>query len=191
MTFTRFYQNHLQNVDQPTCVFRILAKGSKPYLEKEDVSRLVESVLENHKALTNIRNTDFGPTYGESRYVDVSTKGLSHSLNNLVTVRTVVARIFYALNSRADGKIPLKEFRRSSFVRSLFALQERQDIYIVSEHSWLCFWWVVVTNNLNTSSGCRTIVSSPMSTFMSSTPSSGLWIETMTRRSIQTIWQNM
>lgn len=103
------------------------AKHSPDYLESDDFIPLLQDIVETHPGLEFLRDApDF-----HSRYI-----------------HTVIARIFYCVNSSWTGRITIPELRNSNFLEVLASLEEEEDIneivdYFSYEHFYViyCKFW--------------------------------------------------
>lgn len=103
------------------------AKNSQNYLVSEDFIPLLQDIVETHPGLEFLRDApDF-----HSRYI-----------------HTVIARIFYCVNSSWTGRITVPELRNSNFLEVLARLEEEEDIneifdYFSYEHFYViyCKFW--------------------------------------------------
>ncbi|CAH3107197.1 unnamed protein product [Porites lobata] len=97
------------------------------YVESDDFVPLLQDIVETHPGLEFLREApDF-----HSRYI-----------------HTVIARIFYCVNSSWTGRITIPELRNSNFLEVLASLEEEEDIneildYFSYEHFYViyCKFW--------------------------------------------------
>lgn len=109
------------------------AKHSHNYLESDDFIPLLQDIVETHPGLEFLRDApDF-----HSRYI-----------------HTVIARIFYCVNSSWTGRITIPELRNSNFLDVLAVLEEEEDIneivdYFSYEHFYViyCKFWELDTDH--------------------------------------------
>ncbi|XP_073255527.1 serine/threonine-protein phosphatase 2A regulatory subunit B'' subunit beta-like [Porites lutea] len=97
------------------------------YVESDDFVPLLQDIVETHPGLEFLREApDF-----HSRYI-----------------HTVIARIFYCVNTSWTGRITIPELRNSNFLEVLASLEEEEDIneildYFSYEHFYViyCKFW--------------------------------------------------
>ncbi|XP_067056210.1 serine/threonine-protein phosphatase 2A regulatory subunit B'' subunit beta-like [Acropora muricata] len=120
--------------DNASRFVRLLStKHSSEYLEADDFIPLLQDIVETHPGLEFLREAaDF-----HSRYV-----------------HTVIARIFYYVNSSWTGKITIPELRNSNFLEVLASLEDEEDIneivdYFSYEHFYViyCKFWELDTDH--------------------------------------------
>ncbi|KAA3681104.1 serine/threonine-protein phosphatase 2A regulatory subunit B'' [Paragonimus westermani] len=91
----------------------MLTKGKSTALVQADLNPLIQDILGTHPGLAFLQAAkDF-----HSRYVS-----------------TVVARIFFNVNSSWSGRISLGELRRSNFLSVLASLEDEEDINMVTQY---------------------------------------------------------
>ncbi|KAF5404604.1 Serine/threonine-protein phosphatase 2A regulatory subunit B'' subunit beta [Paragonimus heterotremus] len=91
----------------------MLTKGKSTTLVQADLNPLIQDILGSHPGLAFLQAAkDF-----HSRYVS-----------------TVVARIFFNVNSSWSGRISLGELRRSNFLSVLASLEDEEDINMVTQY---------------------------------------------------------
>lgn len=114
--------------DNASRFVRLLSKKHSPdYLESDDFIPLLQDIVETHPGLEFLREaSDF-----HSRYI-----------------HTVIARIFYSVNSSWTGRITIPELRNSNFLDVLACLEDEEDIneiveYFSYEHFYViyCKFW--------------------------------------------------
>ncbi|CAD7932510.1 unnamed protein product [Amoebophrya sp. A25] len=116
--------------DDPDLTFFYIAKSERHnYLTKADFRELIDTVLEEHPGLDFLKGTrEF-----QEKYAD-----------------TVIARIFFTINYRDDGRIPLSDLRRRkpSIVETWTDLDHIEDMkmvrkYFSYEHFYViyCTFW--------------------------------------------------
>ncbi|KAK2566527.1 Serine/threonine-protein phosphatase 2A regulatory subunit B'' subunit beta [Acropora cervicornis] len=120
--------------DNASRFVRLLStKHSSEYLEADDFIPLLQDIVETHPGLEFLREAaDF-----HSRYV-----------------HTVIARIFYYVNSSWTGRITIPELRNSNFLEVLASLEDEEDIneivdYFSYEHFYViyCKFWELDTDH--------------------------------------------
>ncbi|KAK3733912.1 hypothetical protein QZH41_000982 [Actinostola sp. cb2023] len=114
-------------------VYLMSSKPSKNILESEDFVPLIQDIVNTHVGLAFLQDA---PEF-HSRYV-----------------HTVIARIFYNVNSSWTGKITIPELRRSNFLEVLSTLEDEEDIneivdYFSYEHFYViyCKFWELDTDH--------------------------------------------
>ena len=91
----------------------LMSKNQRTYLIQEDFVCLVQDVVDCHPGLQFLQEA---PEF-HSRYV-----------------HTVVARIFYEVNSSWSWRISAAELRRSNFLETLALLETEEDINAVTDY---------------------------------------------------------
>jgi len=122
--FARFWAAHFS---QRECaafrLVRLLASSKRDYLERKDFVPLIEAVLAQHPGLGFLRESaEFHSYY----------------------ISTVIARIFYHIDSSKDGRITVRELRRSNFLDILDFVDTECDIneifdYFSYEHFYVIY----------------------------------------------------
>ncbi|THD24380.1 Serine/threonine-protein phosphatase 2A regulatory subunit B'' subunit alpha [Fasciola hepatica] len=99
--------------DETARFVHMLTKGRATHLVQTDFNPLIQDILESHPGLAFLQAAkDF-----HSRYV-----------------ATVVARIFFNVNTSWSGRITLGELRRSNFLAVLASLEDEEDINLVTQY---------------------------------------------------------
>ena len=132
-TFLNYWENKLVNKDHQGRAFEILSdrerdngntttvngssngsgNGSGKYVTKAGLELLVDCIVHTHPGLDFLVQTpEFQDRYSE----------------------TVLYRIFYQVNSADNGKISLKEFRKSNFLATLCELEVESDVNLVTQY---------------------------------------------------------
>ncbi|KAL6752232.1 hypothetical protein V8C86DRAFT_2761140 [Haematococcus lacustris] len=114
-------------------VFEVLRQEHQEYLTYEDFSPVLDMLLRHHPGLEFLAGTaEFQKKYAE----------------------TVVYRIFYTLNKSGNGRLTMRELRRSDLVEALEALDQEDDInkvlkYFSYEHFYViyCKFWELDTDH--------------------------------------------
>lgn len=132
--FMRWWTSH-NMFSAPTIkrVYEVLRQEGREHLTYDDFSPLMEVVLRHHPGLEFLVDTaEFQRKYAE----------------------TVVFRIFYTLNKAGNGRLTLKELRRSDLLEALDALDAEDDInkvlkYFSYEHFYViyCKFWELDTDH--------------------------------------------
>uniref|UniRef100_A0A0X3P8T3 EF-hand domain-containing protein n=2 Tax=Schistocephalus solidus TaxID=70667 RepID=A0A0X3P8T3_SCHSO len=119
--------------DEATRFVHLLTRAKSHYLAPDDFRPIIQDVVDTHPSLGFLQAArDF-----HSRYVT-----------------TVVARIFFCVNSSWSGRISLGELRRSNFLKVLASLEVEEDInhvtqYFSYEHFYViyCKFWEIDTDH--------------------------------------------
>jgi len=114
-------------------VFNALRADNQQYLTYADLNPVLECVLQYHPGLEFLKETaEFQRKYAE----------------------TVVYRIFYTLNRSSNGRLTLRELRRSDLQEALELLDSEEDInkilkYFSYEHFYViyCKFWELDTDH--------------------------------------------
>ncbi|XP_028401292.1 serine/threonine-protein phosphatase 2A regulatory subunit B'' subunit beta-like [Dendronephthya gigantea] len=113
--------------DEASRFMYLMTCNRRDYLISEDFIPLVQDVVDNHGGLAFLADA---PEF-HSRYI-----------------KTVIARIFFSVNSSWSGKITLSELRNSNFLKILSYLEDEEDInlivdYFSYEHFYViyCKFW--------------------------------------------------
>lgn len=121
------------NHDNASRFVSLIAKPGNDYLEFDDFLPLVCDIVDSHPGLLFLKEA---PEF-HSRYVN-----------------TVMARIFYTVNSSWSGKITINELRKSNFLQVVGSLEEEDDInaitdYFSYEHFYViyCKFWELDTDH--------------------------------------------
>lgn len=108
-------------------MFKVLAKPGEKYITNDDFKPMLKELLETHPGLHFLQAT---PEF-QDRYAD-----------------TVVMRIFFVIDRNDDGRITYRDFKQSNFVKTLFFVDEEEDInkvrdYFSYEHFYVlyCRFW--------------------------------------------------
>ena len=131
--FAEYWNSTLRKYAEPNArVFEVL-RGSKPdqgprhYLEHADFRPILRCILDTHPGLEFLKDS---PEF-QDRYLE-----------------TVTYRIFYTCNTMWNGKMLLRELRRSNLVEAMNHVDEEEDInkvlkYFSYEHFYViyCKFW--------------------------------------------------
>ena len=139
--FTEYWNSTLRkHADSNARVFEVL-RGQKPngpngpraYLEHADFRSILRCILDTHPGLEFLKDS---PEF-QDRYLE-----------------TVTYRIFYACNTAWNGKMTLRELRRSNLVEAMNHVDEEEDInkvlkYFSYEHFYViyCKFWELDTDH--------------------------------------------
>eukprot|EP00897_Mesotaenium_endlicherianum_P010275 jgi/Mesen1/9276/ME000060S08713 len=120
-------ENNLLTADMATRVFAVLKEADKNYITQEDFKPLLRELLNTHPGLEFLHDT---PEFQE-RYAE-----------------TVIYRIFYHVNRSGNGRMLLRELKRSNLMAALQQVEEEEDInkilrYFSYEHFYViyCKFW--------------------------------------------------
>ena len=130
-TFLSYYFTHLQPFDPPTRFFRLLLTAASPtlpsaqpyHLTRDHFKPLVSEIVNRHPGLEFLHSTpEFQFKYAQ----------------------TVIARIFYAVNSSGNERLTLHELRASNLLLMLSLLDSEDDInklndYFSYEHFYVIY----------------------------------------------------
>lgn len=108
-------------------IFKILAKPGEKYIHYDDFKPMLKELLDTHPGLNFLQAT---PEF-QDRYAD-----------------TVVMRIFFTIDRNDDGRISYRDLKQSNFIKTLFYVDEEEDInkvrdYFSYEHFYVlyCRFW--------------------------------------------------
>jgi serine/threonine-protein phosphatase 2A regulatory subunit B'' len=105
--FMRFWKSEIEPFDHVERFFRLVKQRTNSDIVKEDFMPFLEELLAYHPGLEFLESTpEFQEKYG----------------------LTVVVRIFYYVDKNGDGKISLRELRRSKLVDTFTVVDEEEDI---------------------------------------------------------------
>ncbi len=121
--FQKFYSGEFQKADITKRLFMLLARVGAKYIEKDDLRPLMQLLLEAHPGLEFLKATpEFQDKYGKF------FAGSEWAVTKKSIADTVIYRIFYAVDRNDDGKISLREFKKSPLKDALFKVSEEDDI---------------------------------------------------------------
>jgi Ca2+-binding EF-hand superfamily protein len=135
--FLRYWEHNIARYNVHQRLFRILKKDNKRtrWLEREDFEIIVQEIVARHPGLEFLEAT---PEFQEHYIV------------------TVIARIFYQINTSGNDRITLSEFSRSNFLAKLSELDKEDDVnkiydYFSYEHFYViyCKFWELDTDHDN------------------------------------------
>lgn len=131
--FIKFWKSEMEGKSPLERFFNAIRKGNKPYLERDDFEPILKVLMDSHPGLDFLKAT---PEFQE-RYAD-----------------TVIERIFFGVDLNDDGKISLRELKRSNFFDVCLALDEEEDInkirdFFSYEHFYVlyCRFWEIDTDH--------------------------------------------
>ncbi|KDP26508.1 hypothetical protein JCGZ_17666 [Jatropha curcas] len=120
-------------MDRATCMFHILKQSENKYLTQADFKPVLRELLATHPGLEFLQNT---PEFQE-RYAE-----------------TVIYRIFYYINRSGNGRLTLRELKRSDLIGAMQHADEEEDInkvlrYFSYEHFYVvyCKFWELDTDH--------------------------------------------
>eukprot|EP00164_Ancoracysta_twista_P000743 GFYU01000978.1.p1 GENE.GFYU01000978.1~~GFYU01000978.1.p1 ORF type:complete len:550 (+),score=176.84 GFYU01000978.1:172-1821(+) len=132
-SFTEWWKKNMEEADLETRYFNLLKTPENNAIIPADFKPYMQELLAYHPGLEFLEAT---PEFQE-RYAE-----------------TVIVRIFYTLNRKKDGKISLRELKKSNLVEVLKLLDEEQDInkithYFSYEHFYViyCKFWELDTDH--------------------------------------------
>jgi serine/threonine-protein phosphatase 2A regulatory subunit B'' len=131
--FLRFWKKELENKSPVERFFFLVKKNGKSFIEREDFHFMMNVLMEIHPGLDFLKAT---PEF-QDRYAD-----------------SVIERIFYTVDLNDDGRISLRELKRSNFFQVCLILEEEEDInkirdYFSYEHFYVlyCRFWEIDTDH--------------------------------------------
>ena len=131
--FWKFWKNQFENVGIVERFFMTVKKQSAKYIDRNDLKPILRTLMDTHPGLDFLKAT---PEF-QDRYAD-----------------TVIERIFYGVDKNDDGKITLRELKRSNLVDTFLTLDEEEDInkirdYFSYEHFYVlyCRFWEIDTDH--------------------------------------------
>ncbi|KAG0624974.1 hypothetical protein M758_2G017900 [Ceratodon purpureus] len=114
-------------MDTATRIFTVLKHSDKNFLRQEDFRPILRELLLTHRGLEFLHDT---PEF-QDRYAE-----------------TVIYRIFYHVNKAGNGRLQLRELKRSNLIAALQQVDEEEDInkvlrYFSYEHFYViyCKFW--------------------------------------------------
>ncbi|KAJ7568956.1 hypothetical protein O6H91_01G054500 [Diphasiastrum complanatum] len=120
-------KENMLTTDNATRVFSVLKQADKTYLTQDDFRPILRELLMTHRGLEFLHDT---PEFQE-RYAE-----------------TVIYRIFYHVNRSGNGRLQLRELKRSNLIAALQQVDEEEDInkvlkYFSYEHFYViyCKFW--------------------------------------------------
>ena len=131
--FLRVWKKDLENKAPIERFFYLIKKPGKSYIEREDFHFMMNVLMEIHPGLDFLKAT---PEF-QDRYAD-----------------TVIERIFYTVDQNDDGRITMRELKRSNFFQTCLVLEEEEDInkirdFFSYEHFYVlyCRFWEIDTDH--------------------------------------------
>ncbi|KAL8159663.1 hypothetical protein V2J09_001200 [Rumex salicifolius] len=132
--FVGYWVNrNMLTMDTATQIFTIMKQPHCRYLTQEDFKPLLRELLATHPGLEFLQNT---PEFQE-RYAE-----------------TVIYRIFYYINRAGNGRLTLREIKRSNLIAAMQHAEDEEDInkvlrYFSYEHFYViyCKFWELDTDH--------------------------------------------
>lgn len=131
--FLKYWKSEYEGKSIVQRLFNTLRKPQNNYFERDDFRPLMRVLMDTHPGLDFLKAT---PEFQE-RYAD-----------------TVVERIFFLIDANDDGKITLRELKRSNLLDIMLSLDEEEDInkikdYFSYEHFYVlyCKFWEIDTDH--------------------------------------------
>eukprot|EP01018_Ginkgo_biloba_P022035 Gb_03011 [translate_table: standard] len=132
--FIRYWlDKKLLTMDLTTKIFSVLKQTEKNYLTQDDFRPILRDLLATHRGLEFLQST---PEFQE-RYAE-----------------TVIYRIFYYVNRSGNGRVTLRELKRSNLIAAIQQVDEEEDInkvlrYFSYEHFYViyCKFWELDTDH--------------------------------------------
>ncbi|CAI0434511.1 unnamed protein product [Linum tenue] len=126
-------ESSMLTMDMATQVFEILKQPNRRYLTKADFKPVLEELLATHPGLEFLQGTpEFQEKYAE----------------------TVIYRIFYYINRSGNGRLTLRELKRSNLIFVMQQVDEEEEInkilrYFSYEHFYViyCKFWELDTDH--------------------------------------------
>jgi len=129
--FLRFWKAEIEPFDLIDRFFRLVKQPGKEHIEREDFLPYMRELLRFHPGLEFLENSEFQEKYAI----------------------TVIARIYYSVNSSRTGRITARELRKSNLVEAFLTVDEQEDInavldYFSYEHFYVlyCRFWELDTD---------------------------------------------
>ncbi|MCO5592340.1 hypothetical protein L7F22_046341 [Adiantum nelumboides] len=126
-------RDNLITADTATRIFHVLKQLGKSYLTQEDFRPVLKELLATHHGLEFLQDT---PEFQE-RYAE-----------------TVIYRIFYHVNRSGNGRLQLRELKRSNLIAAFEQVEAEDDInkvlrYFSYEHFYViyCKFWEIDTDH--------------------------------------------
>ncbi|CAN1292291.1 Serine/threonine protein phosphatase 2A regulatory subunit B''alpha [Linum perenne] len=125
--------SNMLSMDMATQVFEILKQSGCRYITKADFKPVLEELLCTHPGLEFLQGTpEFQEKYAE----------------------TVICRIFYSINRSGNGRLTLRELKRSNLLFVMQQVEEEEEInkilrYFSYEHFYViyCKFWELDTDH--------------------------------------------
>jgi len=108
-----FWRSELQHPVASARAFNVIKSPGKETVSREDFAPFVEELMKDHPGLQFLKETpEFQERYGE----------------------TVVARIFYSINLRGNGKMTRQEMMNSDLLECMLGVDSQPDINLVNDY---------------------------------------------------------
>lgn len=108
-----FWSNELQHPSPAARAFSVIKSPGSDVVTKEDFAPFVEELMRDHPGLQFLKETpEFQERYGE----------------------TVVARIFYSINLRGNGRMTRNEMMNSNLLDCMLGVDSQPDINLVNDY---------------------------------------------------------
>lgn len=131
--FWKFWKTQFEAIGIIERFFFTIKKQNNKYIDRNDFRPILRILMDTHPGLDFLKAT---PEF-QDRYAD-----------------TVIERIFYTVDRNDDGKITLRELKRSNLVDICLTLDEEEDInkirdYFSYEHFYVlyCRFWEIDTDH--------------------------------------------
>ncbi|OMJ71500.1 hypothetical protein SteCoe_30282 [Stentor coeruleus] len=131
--FIKYWKSELEPKTPFERFFTVIKKPNKQYIDRDDFRPILKILMDSHPGLDFLKAT---PEFQE-RYAD-----------------TVIERIFYSVDANDDGKITMRELKRSNLYDICLAVDEEEDInkirdYFSYEHFYVlyCRFWEIDTDH--------------------------------------------
>jgi serine/threonine-protein phosphatase 2A regulatory subunit B'' len=132
-SFWKFWKSQFEAIGIVERFFMTVKKPNAKYIDRNDFKPIMKVLMDTHPGLDFLKAT---PEF-QDRYAD-----------------TVIERIFYIVDKNDDGKITLRELKRSNLVDTCLTLDEEEDInkirdYFSYEHFYVlyCRFWEIDTDH--------------------------------------------
>lgn len=124
-----YYLTEMEPYDQSDRFFRLVKQPDVDYVTRDDFLPFLSALLQDHPGLEFLS---------------------SHAEFQEKYAATVLARIFYGVDTCHSGKITSRQLRRSDLLEAFYQVDEEEDInkvtrYLSYEHFYVLYWYVVRT----------------------------------------------
>lgn len=128
-----YWRSHMSHPQPAARVFKVMKSPENDFLTPHDFGPFVEELMREHPGLQFLKETpEFQERYGE----------------------TVIARIFYSVNLRGNGKMTMSEILNSNLLDCMLGVDSQPDINLVNdyfsyEHFYViyCKFWELDTDH--------------------------------------------
>ncbi|CAN1192880.1 Serine/threonine protein phosphatase 2A regulatory subunit B''alpha [Linum perenne] len=115
--------SNMLTMDMATQVFEILKQPGRRYITKADFKPVLEELLCTHPGLEFLQGTpEFQEKYAE----------------------TVICRIFYSINRSGNGRLTLRELKRSNLLFVMQQVEEEEEINKILRYGNRCLTYRIV-----------------------------------------------